>query len=122
MSCQVPSSWFTQGPGREGVQDRWTYCISCHVLSVDSYPLYIHRHFPREQFLYLHGHREVVLGFWRKENIHSFLWKWLIPSRWSPNFNDVQLEAKQKGTKQTDVGQSVPNMSLISTLSESMIS
>lgn len=52
-----------------------------------------------KQFLYLHGHREVVLGFRREENIHSFLWKRLIPSRWSPNFNDVQLEANRSRSK-----------------------
>lgn len=41
--------------------------------------------------LYLHGHREIVLGFWREEHIHCFLWKWLIASWWCPHFNDVQL-------------------------------
>lgn len=98
--------------------------FSFHTPSVDGYFLYICYRFkenlkgdemnnekrvlfpktaagcPPEQFLYLHGHREVVLGFWRKENIHSFLWKWLIPSRWSPNFNNVQLEVKQTKRRQ----------------------
>lgn len=40
---------------------------------------------------HLHGHREIVLGFWREEHVHCFLWKWLITSWWCPHFNDVQL-------------------------------
>lgn len=52
-----------------------------------------------EKLLYLHGYREVILGLWRKENIHSFLWKWLVPSRWSPHFNDMQLETKRRWNK-----------------------
>lgn len=55
-----------------------------------------------QQCLYLHCNRKVILGFWRKENIHSFLWKRLIPSRWCPHFNNMQLEAN--GQKQTKSG------------------
>lgn len=42
---------------------------------------------------YLHGHWEVVLGFRRKENVHGFLWEWLVSSGRGSHFNDVQLEA-----------------------------
>lgn len=42
--------------------------------------------------VYLHGHGEVVLGFWGKEHVHGFLWERLVPRRRSPHFNDVQLK------------------------------
>lgn len=53
-------------------------------------------HPPREaadllQLSYLHSNRKVTLCFRRKEDIHSFLWKGLIPSGWCANLNDMQL-------------------------------
>lgn len=45
---------------------------------------------------YLHGHGEVILGFWREEHIYCFLWKWLVASWWGPHFNDVQLSQREK--------------------------
>ena len=43
---------------------------------------------------YLHSYWEIILGFWWKENINSFLDKWLISCWRSSYFNDMQLEKK----------------------------
>lgn len=50
----------------------------------------------------LHGHRKVILCFRRKEDIHCFLWKWLITSRWGSHLNDVQLGQAEGIKKKLD--------------------
>lgn len=47
----------------------------------------------------LHGHRKVILCFRRKEDIHCFLWKWLITSWWGSHLNNVQLGQAGKEKK-----------------------
>lgn len=54
---------------------------------------------------YLHGHREVILSFWRKKDVHSLLLEGLVSSGGSSYFDDVQFsalrasdrEAKERG-------------------------
>jgi len=42
--------------------------------------------------IYLHGYWKVILCFWWKENIDSFLSKWLIAGRRLSNLNYMQLK------------------------------
>jgi len=44
---------------------------------------------------YLHGYWKVVLSFWWKEDIYSFLLEWCVACCWLSHFNNVQLTDKE---------------------------